>query len=100
MSKKSKHYTSEFKFKVVLESFIKGNVTEIARQYHVHPNQLSMWRKSFQDSGNMVFENKANEKEDKLKKKIEGLENLIGKKEIEITLLKKYLDFYSPNDGS
>jgi transposase len=100
MSKKSKHYTPEFKFKVVLESYLKGNVVEVARQYHVHPNQLSLWRSVFQENGYLVFGKGENEKEDKLKKKIETLENLIGKKEIEISLLKKYLDFYTPNDGS
>jgi transposase len=100
MPKKSKHYTPEFKFKVVLESFLKGNVVEIARQYHVHPNQLSLWRSVFQRNGGLIFEKDDNEKEEKLKNKIESLENLIGKKEIEINLLKKYLDFYTPSDGS
>jgi transposase len=100
MSRKSKHYSAEFKFKAVLESFIKNNVVEIARQYHVHPNQLSLWRKTFQENGFVIFGKENNENEEKLKKKVESLENLIGKKEIEISLLKKYLDFYSPNDGS
>jgi transposase-like protein len=100
MQKKSKHYTPEFKFKVVLESYLKGNVTEVARLYHVHPNQLSLWRNIFKENGYLVFNKDENGKEDKLKKKIESLENLIGKKEIEINLLKKYLDFYAPNDGS
>lgn len=100
MSKKTKHYTPEFKFKVALESFLKGNVTEIARQYHVHPNQLSLWRNAFQKNGYLIFSKDDNVKEVKLQKKVESLENLIGKKEIEISLLKKYLDFYAPNDGN
>ena len=100
MSRKSKHHSPEFKFKLVLESFVKGNVTEIARQYQVHPNQLSMWRKQLQENGYTIFGKEKNTNEDKLKKQIESLENLIGKKEIEINLLKKYLDFYTPTDGS
>lgn len=100
MAKRAKKYSSEFKFKVVLESFVKGNVAEIARQYGVHPNQLSLWRKEFNTNGHAAFENDPSKIEKKYKSKIEKLENLIGKKEVEISLLKNYLDFYAPLDGN
>jgi len=35
MAKKPKTYTPNFKFKVVMESMVKGNVAEVARQYQV-----------------------------------------------------------------
>lgn len=99
MGKKVKKHSSEFKFKVVLESYIKGNVTEVARQYTVHPNQLSLWRKEFINQGHQAFEGDKAKGETKHRKKIEQLENLIGKKEVEISILKNYLDFYAPPDG-
>ncbi len=100
MGKKPRDFTGEFKFKVVLESLIKGNVTEVARNYKINPNQLSNWRKIFNDNGNIIFESKNNNEIEKKNKKINELENLIGKKEVEISLLKKYLDFYAPLDGN
>lgn len=97
--KKIKNYSAELKFKVVFESFIKGNVAEVARQYGVHPNQLSLWRKEFTSNGHLAFEKDPSKVEKSYKNKIEKLENLIGKKEVEINLLKNYLDFYAPLDG-
>ncbi len=100
MTKRAKRRTSEFKFKVVLESFIKGNVSEVARQYGVHPNQLTLWRKEFMSNGQMAFEKDPSKVEKACRKKVEKLENLVGKKEFEISLLKNYLDFYAPLDGN
>ena len=99
MAKKAKRYHPSFKFKVVLESFIKGNVSAVGRHYEVNPNQLSTWRRQFLDLGEQLFRTGKTNQEKKLKQKLESLENLIGKKEIEINLLKKYLDFYAPPDG-
>lgn len=99
MAKKAKKYHPSFKFKVVLETFIKGNVSEVGRHYDVKPNQLSTWRRQLLDQGEQLFRTGKTSQEVKLKKKLESLENLIGKKEIEINLLKKYLDFYAPPDG-
>lgn len=100
MAKKVKAHHPTLKFKVVLDSFIKGNVSEIARKYNVNPNQISTWRRQLLDKGHLAFEDSKANREKQLEKKIESLENLIGKKEIEINLLKKYLDFYAPLDGS
>lgn len=99
MGKRPKKHSSQFKFKVVLESFIKGNVAEVARQYGVHANQLSLWRKEFSENGYLAFEKDPSKVEKAARNKIEKLENLIGKKEVEISLLKNYLDFYAPLDG-
>lgn len=100
MAKKIKKHSPEFKFKVVLESFIKGDVSEVARQYGIHPNQLSLWRKEFTVNGHLAFEKDPSKVEKAYKTRIEKLENLIGKKEVEISLLKNYLDFYAPLDGN
>jgi len=98
-SKKANKYHPSFKFRVVLESFVRGNVAEVARKYEVNANQLSVWRRRFLDKGSLVFQSGKANREKQLEKKMNQLENLIGKKEIEINLLKKYLDFYAPQDG-
>jgi transposase-like protein len=99
MGKKVKKHSSEFKFKVVLESYIKDNVAEVSRQYGINANQLSLWRKQFISQGHQAFEGDASKGDAKFRKKIEQLENLIGKKEVGISILKNYLDFYVPLDG-
>jgi len=67
-------------------------VGEIARIFGVHPTMLPRWKRIFMEKGTTVFEEgKANEAE----KKVEELQRIIGKKEVEIELLKKFLGHLS-----
>ena len=99
MGKKRKGHHPDFKFKVSLESFINNDVSGTARKYGVHPNVLSVWRSTLGKSGQIVFQKEKVDRQKHLEKKIESLETLIGQKEVELSLLKKYLDFYAPIDG-
>lgn len=83
-------YSPEFKLQVVLEALSSDRAdAEIARAYEVHPVTLSNWKKKLQEGGAKVFGagNELKEKEDKIAK----LERMIGKKEVEIALLKNFL---------
>jgi transposase len=100
MGKKLKSHPASFKFKVVLESFTSDNVAETARKYGIHPNQLSTWRSYFQEQGPNLFQADTSKRERELEKQVASLEQLLGKKELEIQLLKKYLDFYAPRAGN
>lgn len=85
---KKKVYSSRIKFQAILE-VIKGRaVGEVARTYGFHPTILPKWKKRFEDTGHTIFEES---KTDGYQKKIDDLTRLLGKKEIEIELLKKYL---------
>lgn len=97
---KPKRHHPSFKFRVALDSFISGNVAETARKYEIGANQLSNWRRELNEKGHLAFDSKVNNREKQLEKRAESLENLVGKKELEINILKKYLDFYAPSDGS
>ena len=56
--KHRKNYQSDFKAKVALEA-VKGRLTinEISKQFGVHPNQLSKWKKQFLASLPQLFDN-------------------------------------------
>ena len=99
MGKKVNRRSGEFKFRVVLESIQQNQVAEVARRYGVHPNQLTMWRKEFMSQGTKLFETQEGKEMAQLRKRLVQMENLIGKKEIELSVLKNYLDFYAPPDG-
>lgn len=96
----AKKHQPEFKLRVVLDTYIKGSVSEVARHYEVNANQISTWRKTLLEKGHLVFQTEVSNHEKKLEGKVEQLENLLGKKELEIALLKRYLDFYAPQSGS
>lgn len=83
-----KGYSSRVKFQAVME-VIKGRpVGEVARLYGFHPTLFLRWKRQFEERGPIIFEDG---KKDESQKKIEELTRMIGKKEIEIELLKKFL---------
>ena len=91
-------YTPKFKFDRVIESIKLGSLSQVARQYGFGVNLLSKWRSEFFQGGQAVFEAKPNQDLVKLQQKIAKLEQIIGKKEVELNLIKNFSDFYqSPN---
>ena len=85
---KRKVYSSRVKFQAVLEVIKGKSVGEIARAYGFHPTMFSKWRRKFEEQGYQVFDEG---KKDESKSKIDELTRLIGKKEVEIELLKKFV---------
>jgi len=81
-------YPSVVKFQAMLEVLKGKPVGEVARLYGFHPTLFPRWRKIFEEKGPTIFEEG---KTDGYQKKIDELTRLLGKKEIEIELLKKYL---------
>lgn len=83
-------YSPSFKFQVVLEALTSdGADAEVARAYDVHPVTLSRWKKIFRENGSEVFGGDEELKE--YEKKISNLEQLLGKKEVEIAMLRNFL---------
>ena len=85
-----KSYSPEFKFQVVVEALTSDSTdAEVARVYDVHPVTLSNWKRQFREDGAKIFggDNELKKKE----KRIAKLERMIGKKEVEIALLKNFL---------
>lgn len=91
---KRKRYTSEFKFKLVEEVLKTDNITAVARKYSVNFALLSRWKKHFLEKGMEIFETDNDKEKEELKKKVAKLEQIIGKKEVELNLLKNFSDFY------
>jgi transposase len=85
-----KQYSAKFKFRVVLET-LSGEKTpgQIAKQYSVHPNSVVLWKKQFLEKGPELFvqDNTVQQYE----RRVAELEQLLGKKEVEIALLKNFL---------
>lgn len=92
MSKsKRKRYSAKFKFQLVLESFSSEySDSQLARKYGVHPVTLSNWKKEFKDKGPQIFSSK--KQDQRQAKKLKRMERLLGQKEVEIAMLKNFLD--------
>ena len=88
--KQRKSFTTEFKVRIALEA-IKGQrtVNEIARQYGVHPNQVTQWKRQAIESLPEVFSTKRErdaEEEEVLKAQ---LYQQIGQLKVELDWMKK-----------
>ena len=80
-----------FKLKVALEAAKdEKQIKQIARDYEIHPKQVTEWRDRLLASANTIFETKFN-KEDRLEKKEERLLKKIGQLTVENDWLKKKL---------
>jgi transposase-like protein len=85
-----KSYSPKLKFQIVLE-LLQGDKTagQVAKAYGVHPNSAGTWKRIFMEKGPEVFAKDSTVAE--YERRIAELEQLIGKKEVEIALLKNFL---------
>jgi len=90
MSGKRRVFSSEFKAKVTVEA-IKGfkTVSELAREYEVHPNLISQWKKEFMENLPMIFDKDRGPKKPENTELIDQLYRQIGKLQVELDWLKK-----------
>lgn len=86
----SKRYSPQLKFQVVME-LLQGDKTvgQVAKAYGVHPNTASAWKRTLLEKGPEVFAQDSTVAE--YERRIAELERLLGKKEVEIALLKNFL---------
>jgi transposase len=91
-------YSSKFKFDRVIEAIKKGDNSVVAREYNLTAGMVSKWKGQLLTHGYRIFDNHPDKEVINLKKKVEKLEQIIGKKEVELNLIKNFTDFYqSPN---
>lgn len=90
MTRVRKTFSIEFKAKVALEA-IKGykSINELAREYQVHPNAISNWKKQMLESLPGIFENKRGPRTEIDPDLPDQLYKQIGKLQVELDWLKK-----------
>lgn len=83
-------YSPKLKFQIVLELLQDEKTAgQVAKAYGVHPNSASTWKRTFIEKGPEVFAKDSTVAE--YERRIADLEQLLGKKEVEIALLKNFL---------
>lgn len=85
-----KKISAEIKARVAIEA-VRGmkTLSEIASQYEVHPNQVSLWKKQFIESASLTFSHPSSNKEKHHTEETDALYRKIGKLEVENDFLKK-----------
>jgi len=74
-------------------------MVDVSRQYGVTSGLVSKWVAQVKQHGYVVFETTPDKERQELRARVGKLEQLIGKKEVELSLLKNFMDFYGATDG-
>ena len=88
-----KKFTAKFKIKVVLEALkVRKTNQELAREYDIHPQQISTWKREYMNGAEQVFSKgkKKNAKSAQEQRKNQLLK-MIGQQKVEIDFLKNAL---------
>jgi len=93
---KRNSYTVDFKTRVALVA-IRGlrSISEIASEFEIHPNLVSLWKKQALDNLPDVFKNTAKTKKDNSLELTSRLYQQIGQLQVELDWLKKKTGFDS-----
>jgi transposase len=85
-------FSPAFKAKVVIEALReRRTLEEIARQYELHPNQITQWKKEATEKLSLVFERRSPAGKPESEDQSEKLFAQIGQLKVENDWLKKKL---------
>ena len=90
MPRKRRRFDAGFKAKVALEA-VSGlrPVSEIAKQFRVHPNQVTLWKKQLLSGAEQVFESAGAKAAQSDEPEASELYEQIGRLKVELEWLKK-----------
>lgn len=92
MKRSRRKFTAEFKAKVALEAIKEQkSLSELAEQFELHPNLISLWKREFLENASNVFSKNNDDKKfiAEAEKEKEELFKQIGQLKVENDWLKK-----------
>ena len=89
-SKQAKRYTPKVKWQAVMAVLSGQEPAQAAKRHNAHPTSVNAWKKYADEHGPELFATDTSVRQ--LEKKVQQLEMLLGKKEVEIAFLKNWLD--------
>jgi len=90
MKNKRKRHDSQFKARVALEA-LKGlkTVQQIAKEFGIHPGQVSDWKRLLSEQAGSVFEGGKSREVEDFDKEREGLHSKIGELTVQLDFVVK-----------
>jgi transposase-like protein len=90
MKRSRRKFSAKFKAQVAMEAIKeRETLSELAKRFEVHPNQISKWKRDFLEGAERVFEDGSKEEEAAVD--ADQLYRQIGELKVENDFLKKSL---------
>lgn len=90
MSRKRRTFSAEFKAKLAIEAIReRRTLAELAGEHHVHPNQITLWKKQLVETLPEVFGRRREQDDQQRQELIARLYEQIGRLKVELDWLKK-----------
>lgn len=90
MTKERKRFKSDFKAKVAIEALREvKTANQLAQEFGVHPNQISIWKKELLTKASEVFDMSKDKDKIQFKELVPRLYQEIGQLKVELDWLKK-----------
>ena len=96
---KRKKHSKDFKIQVVKEALETGNKTLVARRYELNANMFCRWVREYKDGkfGDVDVSTVPDLDTKKLSEENEQLKKLLGKKDLEIAILRDMVKKKNPH---
>jgi len=92
MRRSRRKFSAQFKAKVAIEALKeRETLSELARRFEVHPNQISTWKREFQEHADQVFSFGSSSGKEESEVDVGKLYQHIGQLQVENDFLKKSL---------
>lgn len=98
--RKRRRFTTEFKATVALGA-LKGQrpIHELAKDFHVHPNQITHWKKQLIDGASQLFGRGQDKGASAQSAELDRTYRQVGRLQVEVDWFKKKSDIWNEHRG-